>query len=155
MQLCNRIYYSKIYWRLNMFRAVRRSSSGALNCVCSLWFLYPSGDRPLSRLSGKWICHSNLATPGHHMGIKTRGCKHSLELLMMSGIRLETCWAFNRLWNNKFYYKAAFCWYFFWIIYDARIHEYQIYTTVHTHTHTHTTFRKLLPSSSGEHVVCV
>ena len=25
MQLCNRIYYSKVYWRLNMFRAARRS----------------------------------------------------------------------------------------------------------------------------------
>ena len=36
MQLCNRIYYSKVYWRLNMFRAAHRSSSGALNCVCSL-----------------------------------------------------------------------------------------------------------------------
>jgi NOL1/NOP2/fmu family ribosome biogenesis protein len=26
-----------------------------------------------------------------HMGIKTRGCKYSLELLMMSGVPLETC----------------------------------------------------------------
>jgi len=26
MQLCNRIYYSKVYWRLNMFRAAHRSS---------------------------------------------------------------------------------------------------------------------------------
>ena len=52
MQLCNRIYYSKVYWRLNMFRAVHRSSSGALHCVCSLWFIYPCGDRPLPRLSG-------------------------------------------------------------------------------------------------------
>jgi hypothetical protein len=30
MHLCNRIYYSEIYWRLNMFRAAHRSSSGAL-----------------------------------------------------------------------------------------------------------------------------
>jgi len=43
-QLCNRIYYSKVYWRLNMFRAAHRSSSGALNCTCSLWFIYPCGD---------------------------------------------------------------------------------------------------------------
>jgi hypothetical protein len=48
-----------------------------------------------------------------------------LELLMMSGGPLETCWDFNKLWNNKFYYKAASCWYFYWIVYDARIHEYQ------------------------------
>jgi len=31
MQFCNRIYYSKVFWRLNMFRAAHRSSSGALN----------------------------------------------------------------------------------------------------------------------------
>ena len=62
MQLCNRIYYSKVYWRLNMFQAAHRSSPGALNCICSLWFIYPCGDRPLPRLSGKWISHSTLAT---------------------------------------------------------------------------------------------
>ena len=66
MHLCNRIYYSKVFWRLNMFRAAHRSSSGALNCICSLWFISPCGDRLLSRLSGK--CKS-LATAGHHMGI--------------------------------------------------------------------------------------
>jgi hypothetical protein len=38
-----------------MFRAARRLSSGALNCICSLWFTYTCGDRPLSSLSGKWI----------------------------------------------------------------------------------------------------
>jgi hypothetical protein len=52
MQTCNRIYFSKIYWRLNMFRAAHRSSSGALNCICSLWFIYTCGDRTLSRLGG-------------------------------------------------------------------------------------------------------
>ena len=36
-----------------MFRAAYRSSSGALNCICSLWFIYSCGDRPLSSLSGK------------------------------------------------------------------------------------------------------
>jgi len=46
----------------------------------------------------------------------------------MSGVPLETCWAFKKLWNNKFYYKAASCWYFYCVIYDARIHEYQIWT---------------------------
>ena len=34
---------------------------------------------------------------------------------MMSGVPFETCWAFNKLWNNKFYYKAASCWYFYWV----------------------------------------
>jgi hypothetical protein len=34
-----------------MFPAAHRSSSGALNCICSLWFTYTRGDRPLSNLS--------------------------------------------------------------------------------------------------------
>jgi len=55
MQLYDRIYYSKVYWRLNMFRAAHRSSSGALNCICSLWFIYPYGEGSLPRLSGKMI----------------------------------------------------------------------------------------------------
>jgi hypothetical protein len=59
MQPCNGIYYSNVYWRLSMFRAAHCSSSGALNCICSLWFIYTCGDRPLSSLSGKWISHSD------------------------------------------------------------------------------------------------
>jgi len=35
-----------------------------------------------------------------------------LELLIMSGIPLETCSAFNKRWINKFYYKVASCWLF-------------------------------------------
>jgi hypothetical protein len=35
---------------------------------------------------------------------------------MMSDVPLETCWAFNKLWSNKFYYKAASCWYFYWVV---------------------------------------
>jgi hypothetical protein len=35
-----------------------------------------------------------------------------LELLIMSGVPFETCWAFNERWNNKFYYKVASCWLF-------------------------------------------
>jgi len=34
-----------------MFRAAYPSSSGAPNCICSLWFIYPCSDRPYSRLS--------------------------------------------------------------------------------------------------------
>jgi hypothetical protein len=36
-----------------MFRAAHRISSGALNCVFSLWFIYPCDDWPLPKLSGK------------------------------------------------------------------------------------------------------
>jgi len=31
---------------------------------------------------------------------------------MMSSMPLETCWAFNKRWSNKFYYKVASCWLF-------------------------------------------
>jgi len=33
-----------------MFRPAHRPSSGALNCICSLWFIYTCSDRPLSNL---------------------------------------------------------------------------------------------------------
>jgi len=35
---------------------------------------------------------------------------NQLGLLMMSDIPLETCWAFNVLWNNKFRHQVASCW---------------------------------------------
>jgi hypothetical protein len=44
----------------------------------------------------------------------------SLELLMMSGVPLETCWAFSKRWNNKFYYKVASCWLF--LVIQFRFH---------------------------------
>jgi len=31
---------------------------------------------------------------------------------MMSGMPLETCSAFKKFWNNKFYYCVASCWLF-------------------------------------------
>jgi hypothetical protein len=33
-----------------MFRAAHRSSSGDLNCIFSIWFIYTCGDRPLYKL---------------------------------------------------------------------------------------------------------
>jgi hypothetical protein len=35
---------------------------------------------------------------------------------MMSGMSIETCWAFNKLWNNKFYYKLHLVGYFCYFI---------------------------------------
>jgi hypothetical protein len=60
-----------------MFRAAYRSSSGAPNCICSLWLIYTCGDRLLSMLGGncpKNSC-SNLGT----------GKRHSQNLLVSSG----------------------------------------------------------------------
>jgi hypothetical protein len=105
MQLCNRIYYSRVYWRLNMFRGAHRSSSEDLNYICSLWFIYPCGDWPLSRLS-----LDNGRSPHGYINQRLQ-----TEFKVPDDER-ETCWAFNKLWNNKFYYKAASCWYFYWVI---------------------------------------
>jgi len=38
-----------------MFRAAHPSSSATLNFICSLWFIYPYGDRSLPRLSGHLV----------------------------------------------------------------------------------------------------
>jgi hypothetical protein len=56
---------------------------------------------------GVWYAEweTALTTAGHRMGLQTRGRKCIIELLMMSDVPLETCWAFSKLWNNKFYYK--------------------------------------------------
>jgi hypothetical protein len=49
------------------------------------------------------------------------------ELLIMSGVSLETC--FKKHWNNKFYYTAVSCWLFLYDLhYDARIHENQVHS---------------------------
>jgi len=49
------------------------------------------------------------------------------ELLMMSGVSLETCWAINKHWNNKFWYTVASCWLFLYeLYYDVRNHEHQV-----------------------------
>ena len=106
-----------------MFPTAYRSSSGSPNCISSLWFIYPCGDRPLSRLGGNSLSsHPAWTTAGHHMGTETRGWIYSLELLMMSGMTLERCWAFNKFWNNKFYYKVASCWLFI-LIHTTRSYQ--------------------------------
>jgi len=58
MQPCNRIYYSKIHWRLNMFRAAYRSSSWATEAANTVW-------------SSWWwaVCRSKHAEPSINVGI--------------------------------------------------------------------------------------
>ena len=82
-----------------MFRAAYRSSSGALIVfvVTSEWEL----QFPLRLDYGR----------SPHTYVNQR-LQIQLALLMMSGMPLETCWAFNERWNNKFYYKVASCWLF-------------------------------------------
>jgi hypothetical protein len=123
MQLCNRIISFQSF-----LKAEHVLSGTPLNIRSSKLYFQPLVYISMwwpAVVKAEWENHSALATTGHHMGIQSRGCKYSLELLMMSGVLLETCWASNKLWSNKFYYKAACCWYFYWVIYDERIHEHQ------------------------------
>jgi len=103
-----------------MFRATHHPSSGAQNCNCSFWFYIRF-----------WLPVAAMAEPSQRPVTtnvcKTRGCNSSFELLMMGGVSSETCWAIKKLWNNKFYYTVASCWFFKWILYnDARIHEHHV-----------------------------
>jgi len=74
MQPCIRIYYSTIHWRLNTFRAAYRSSSGALT-VFAVSGLLDYGRSPRTYVNQR--------------------LQIQLELLMMSSMPLETCWAVN------------------------------------------------------------
>ena len=131
-----------------MFRAVRRSSSGALTVfAASGLHTHVVTDRSQVWVPTQtWLpTRCNLVTEfiitpfvegstcferyaAHHQELQLylqplvyirMWCTHvnqrlqiQLELLMMSGVPLETCWAFNERWNNKFCYKVASCWLF-------------------------------------------
>ena len=96
-----------------MFRAAYRSSSGAVTVFAAsgLHTLVVTGR------SQVWVgTQSEFPLRldygrSPHAYVNQRLQMH-LELLMMSGIPLETCWAVNERWNNKFCYKVASCWLF-------------------------------------------
>jgi hypothetical protein len=94
-----------------MFWVAHRSLSGALTVFAAsglhthvvtgrrqvwVWTQFPF------RLDYSWSPHAYV----------NQRLQIQLELLMMSGVPLETCWAFNERWNNKFYYKVVSCWLF-------------------------------------------
>ena len=109
MQPCNRIYYSTFHGRLNMFRAAYCSSSGALTVFAT------SGlhKHVVTGSSQVWVGTEFPLRLDYgrspHAYVNQR-LQIQLELLMMSGVPLETRSAFNKRWNNKFCYKVASCW---------------------------------------------
>jgi hypothetical protein len=108
MQLCNRIYYFTVHWRLNMFRAAYRSSSGAPN-------VFAASGLPTHVVTGRsqvWVKSLRLDYGRSPHAYVNQRLQIQLQLLMMSGMPLETFWAFNERWNNKFCYKDAFRWLF-------------------------------------------
>jgi len=105
MQTCSRIYYTLF-----------------LNCseteIAASGFTYVFGCRPL-----QWLSHRSGRQPKTY--VKPKAAITVFELLMVGGVSPETCWAIKKLWNNKFYYTVASCWFFLWdLYYDARIHEH-------------------------------
>jgi len=94
-----------------MFRAAYRSSSGALTVFAASGLhvhvvtgrsqVWVGTQFPL-RLDYGQLPHARV----------NQRLQIQLELLMMSGMPLETCWACNERWNNKFYYKVTSCWLF-------------------------------------------
>jgi hypothetical protein len=112
MQPCIRIYYSTVHWRLNMFRAAYCLSPGALTVFAA------SGlhTRVVSGRTQVWVGTGQFPLrldygQSPHVYVNQR-LQIQIEVLMMSGVPLETCWAFNKRWSNKFCYKVASCWLF-------------------------------------------
>jgi len=112
MQPCNRIYYSTVHWRLNMFRAAYRSSSGALTVFAAsgLHMHVATGHSQVWVGTGQFPLRLDYGRLPH--AYVNQRLQIQLELLMMSGMLLKTCSAFNERWNNKFYYKVPSCWLF-------------------------------------------
>jgi len=92
-----------IHWRLNIFLVAHCSSSGALT-------VFAASGLHMHVVTGHsqvWLDYGRSP----HAYVNQR-LQIQLELLMMSGVLLETCWAFSERWIKKFYYKVASCWLF-------------------------------------------
>jgi len=92
-----------------MFRAVYRSSLGAVTVFAA------SGlhTHVVTGRSQVWVwlgLRLDYGRPPH--ACVNQRLQIQLELLMMSGIPLETCWAFNERWNNRFCCGVGSCWLF-------------------------------------------
>jgi len=68
-----------------------------------------------------WNLGNHLSNLGNHLRLDYGRSPHAyvnqrlqirLELLMTSGMPLETCWAVNERWNNELCYNVASCWLF-------------------------------------------
>ena len=111
MQQCDRSYYSTVHWRLNMSRAAYHSSSGALTVfAASGLYTHVVTGRSHVWVGTEWPLRLDYGRSPY--AYVNQRLQIQLELLMMSGMPLETCWAFNERLNNKFYYTAASCWLF-------------------------------------------
>ena len=83
------------------------------NCNCGLWF-YLRFWLPAAVMVEFPFSHDSCQQSQTY--VKPEAAISVFELLMMSGVSLETCWAIKKHWNNKFYYTVASCWLF---LYDS------------------------------------
>ena len=90
MRPCIRIYYSNFSYCSTCFERHTAHHQELKNIICNLWFTYICGCRLLS-------------TDGNHRLCKTEAANIVFELLMMSGVSLETCWAIR-----TFFYKPCY-----------------------------------------------
>jgi len=95
-----------------MFQAAYRSPSGALTVFAAsgLHTHVMTGHSQVWVGTGQFSLRLDYSRLPH--AYVNQRLQIQLELLMVSGMPLETCWGFNEWWNNKFYYKVAFCWLF-------------------------------------------
>jgi hypothetical protein len=91
-----------------MSRAVHRSSSGAVTVFAASGLHTHVVTGPSQVWVGTQFPLRLDYGRSPHAYVNQR-LQIQLQLLMMSGVRLETCWAFNAQWNNKFCYKVASC----------------------------------------------
>ena len=89
-----------------------------LQFLCSYWWAVCRSKHVEQLRNNEWepLSHDSCRPP--QTFVKREAAITIFELLMMSGVSLETCWAIKKHWNNKFYYTVASCWLF---LYDNQI----------------------------------
>jgi len=90
-----------------MFWAAHRSSSGAPNRICSLWFIYPCPG---------WV-GTAVPTQSEQRSVTTCVYKPEAANTVWSSWWWAICRSKNvepsiNFWNNNFYYKVTSCWLF-------------------------------------------
>jgi len=88
-----------------MFRAARRSSSGAPS-------VFAASGLHTHVVTARSQAHSHLTTGGHHIRMYTRGCKYTWSSWWWATCRSKHVELLMNKWNNKFRYQVASCWLF-------------------------------------------
>ena len=106
MRPCSRIYYSNVIFNCSTCfepsqRPATKNVCKTRGCNYSFWA--PDDEWCVARN----MSHDSCRQPQTY--VKPEAAITVFELLMMSGVSLETCWAIKKHLNNKFYYTVACC----------------------------------------------